>query len=646
MAEDNIYDKNFRPMPIVDLIDGNHHFIIPSYQRGYRWEEKQVMDLLTDISSFSSESGKGDSYFLQPVVVKAVNETEGNWEVLDGQQRLTTMLLILKWVVKNLLSEMMRQVYEPFLYDIKYSNRPQLDFDNPKPEDNIDSYYLSTAKMVIDEWFKEQIRKKASLEDFTKALLYNDVPKQVKIIWYVIDENGRDLESIKIFNRLNKGRIALTSSELIKALFIMDYDIRAAGDKLPAERLSMEWNEMEKEFQKNDFWYFISQDSSAIQTRIDVLFDYVTRRDEGKDSDYSYREFQRLYDFCRQKEHEKDSSQKNDIPFESSWAEDVYNMQDAWKLVRRTFDKLVAWYEDSLHYHYVGYLIAVGYTPLQISNFMEDEMRSSKESKPEYEWTEDDTIASLRKMIMGKFKIKTEYLTVESINELEYPSEFIPRILLLFNVESCRIRENVRFSFNKFKTGTWDVEHVDPQNESTLQSFDDRKRWLENIEFILRRERESPRATGLADECHKLIEDFTAKERINIAKYNEFYITINKYYAAEGGESEEDVDLSTLHKDYLSNLTLLDSATNREYKDAPFAYKRYRIIGVDKAGNKFMPPCTRNLFLKYYSDSDRKSSFLDNMRWSRADREDYLKEIHRVVDPIFNSVNNGGETNE
>ena len=83
---------------------------------------------------------------------------------------------------------------------------------------------------------------------------------------------------------------------------------------------------------------------------------------------------------------------------------------------------------------------------------------------------------------------------------------------------------------------------------------------------------------------------------------------------------------------------MLDSATNREYKDAPFAYKRYRILECDKTGERFIPPCTRNLFLKYYSDSNKESSYLDNMRWYNADQEGYLNAIHETVDPIFDSV--------
>ena len=329
------FDNNFRPLPIADLLDGNHHFIIPSFQRGYRWEEKQVLDLLEDIKQFSNDATKGNSYFLQPIVVKPSRENN-LFAVLDGQQRLTTLLLILKRLMRH-LGEDERGEYEDSLYDIKYDNRPQLDFDNPIASDNIDSYYLSESKRVIDEWFTKQIKNKISLSKFRDVLLYNQ-DRQVKIIWYAIAEDSSDLMSINIFNRLNKGKIPLTSSELIKALFIMDYDLRSDSDKLAAEQLSMEWNEMERQFQNDNFWFFISDDQTT-QTRIDVLFDFVTCRDEEKDTDYSYREFQLLYDFCREQERNNSYGR-----FDRPWATDIRNMQDAWRQIRKTFDRLLAWY--------------------------------------------------------------------------------------------------------------------------------------------------------------------------------------------------------------------------------------------------------------------------------------------------------------
>ena len=625
-----VYDKNFAPKPIADLLDGKHHFVIPSFQRGYRWEEKQVTDLLEDIKQFANDEGiKSDSYFLQPVVVKACKYNgEDAFEVLDGQQRLTTMLLVLKELLRGYMTRNDIEKYSRLLYDITYTNRPQLNFDSPNAADNIDSYYLSESHYIIEKWCKNN-------EDFTdiiRCLFYPSAKRQVKIIWYAIEEDSEDLVSINIFNRLNKGKISLTSSELIKALFIMDYDLRADGDKLPAEQLSMEWNEMERKFQNDNFWYFISDDNRGTQTRIDILFDFVTCRDDEKDADYSYREFQKLYDFCRNQERNKTNEE-----FVSEWSKDIRNMQDAWNHVRKTFDRLVAWYEDNMYYHYVGYLVAIGFTPLQIYNHLEAEKRNRKMADPEYDWTIDDTILSLRKKMMERFKQDNKYIKKDAIDEFEYKSDYVPRVLLLFNIECCRLGQNVRFAFDKFKKENWDVEHVDSQNDATLQEYDDRMRWLKNVEFTLKMEH-TDRAKELRLECQGLIDEFSERAKVNVDKYRAFYQAINKFYSAESGENDTEVDLTTKKKDYLSNLTLLDSATNREYKDAPFAYKRYCIVKNDRLGNRFIPLCTRNLFLKYYTDSNNESSYLDSMRWNSSDREGYMNAIHETVDPIFDSV--------
>lgn len=133
-----------------------------------------------------------------------------------------------------------KEIYRDGLYKIVYTNRPQLDFDNPNASDNIDCYYLSVAKRVIDHWFKEQAQNRQNLDNFKSSLLYDNNKRQVKIIWYAIDDDSGDLVSINIFNRLGQGKISLTSSELIKALFIMDCDLHSDGDRQSSEQLSME----------------------------------------------------------------------------------------------------------------------------------------------------------------------------------------------------------------------------------------------------------------------------------------------------------------------------------------------------------------------------------------------------------------------
>lgn len=94
-SSDNITLKT-----IGDFSKLKHNFFIPSYQRGYRWKKQQVTDLLSDIWDFHAKTpGPNEFYCLQPVIVKN-KQVEGQnvFEVIDGQQRLTTIYIILAYM--------------------------------------------------------------------------------------------------------------------------------------------------------------------------------------------------------------------------------------------------------------------------------------------------------------------------------------------------------------------------------------------------------------------------------------------------------------------------------------------------------------------------------------------------------------------
>ena len=629
MAEKSL-NKTFRPLSVYEFfLDNPYHFEIPSFQRGYRWERKQVEDLLNDIYSFSVGSQKNNSYFLQPLVVKAIgNPDENKWEVLDGQQRLTTVRLVLMKVISDIMSPAYKESYLDTLYDITYAIRPDLSFEAPDAKATLDGFYLAEAKATIDRWFDEKIKKRITLSRFEECLLSKDSEKQVKFIWYEIPPESTDLSSINVFNRLNKGKISLTSSELIKALFVLDLENSGDPDDTAAGQLVMEWNEMERRFQDDNFWYFISNEDRTIQTRIDLLFDFLTRKGPEEDSDYSYRLFQNLFDYCN-------AATGASVELKPFWKSiEVSDMKTAWRQIKSTFNTLVAWHEDSMYYHYVGFLVNEKSTPLAVYSSLQAAKEEEKKKDTSHEWTRDDSERCLKQLIRDKFKSKNSNLTREGIDKLEYTNgDLVRRVLLLFNIELCIKTGNQRFSFDRFKKEHWDIEHVDSQNESDLLKPEDRITWLRNIVLILEMEQCK---TGLLEECSTLLAGFdklTEGERtFPDNTYNDLYKKVNRHFsfdAAAGDSSEDKVIIENKNKDSINNLTLLNSDINRSYKDAPFPYKRYFIINQDK---------TRNLFLKYFSSSTTSVSSLDLMRWNEADKESYLQFIHDIVDPIIDPL--------
>ena len=195
---------------LVSEISGT--FYVPSYQRGYRWGEDEVLRLLNDIY----QNGK-KNYCLQPVVVR---KTENRYELIDGQQRLTSLYLIYRYM-KNV-----NPFFSDPAFDLIYETRENsADFlksiDLTKRNENIDFWFIANAYETIRKWFEEdmQIRVLHVFEYFKE---------DVKIIWYEVGENE---DAISLFTRLNIGKIPLTSAELVKAMFLSS-DVKDKSSQL------------------------------------------------------------------------------------------------------------------------------------------------------------------------------------------------------------------------------------------------------------------------------------------------------------------------------------------------------------------------------------------------------------------------------
>lgn len=180
----------------VDSSDNPLRYKIPAYQRGYRWTPTQVTQLLDDVREFTKRANPQpeEFYCLQPVVLRPNND--GAYEVVDGQQRLTTLLLILRYFNERLTAR-----YQQKLYRLEYATRSDLQIflDNPSPEaaaSNIDFFHINQAMKTISDWFDKRDNEVEAIKDgfLTKT----------KIIWFQLspEENA-----VAAFTRLNVGKI-------------------------------------------------------------------------------------------------------------------------------------------------------------------------------------------------------------------------------------------------------------------------------------------------------------------------------------------------------------------------------------------------------------------------------------------------------
>ena len=228
---------------VKELFDES--FFIPNYQRGYRWEKQQAEDLLNDIDAFINKKDKKEKeiYCLQPLVV---SEKGLQYRVIDGQQRLTTIYLILSYLKKT-----------ERIYTIKYDTRESssdflnyfADKDNNEDEiekrrnENVDYYHMALVYDTIKNWFKKHRGSDDDEKEFANVLL-----NKVKLICYNISKTGSGKVSldyeIGVFNRLNIGKIPLTDSELIKAMYLNrnNYEKNAEIESRQ-NKLANEWYE-------------------------------------------------------------------------------------------------------------------------------------------------------------------------------------------------------------------------------------------------------------------------------------------------------------------------------------------------------------------------------------------------------------------
>ena len=221
-------------------------FFVPSYQRGYRWGETEVVRLLDDI--YATEGKR--NYCLQPVVVKKNGD---RYELIDGQQRLTTIYLIYRFMNE----ESFGFIDEP-RFTLSYETRDKSEnflksIDESRKDENIDFWFLCAAYESIKKWFAARDRKST----LTNVNKYFD--EIVKIIWY---EVGEAEDAIGLFTRLNIGKIPLTNAEPVKAMFLSKGADKNV-DKEKQEEISLQWDNIEKELHNNSLWYFFDKQFST-----------------------------------------------------------------------------------------------------------------------------------------------------------------------------------------------------------------------------------------------------------------------------------------------------------------------------------------------------------------------------------------------
>lgn len=698
--------NNIRLISVRDLF--GKYFLIPDYQRGYKWEPKQVMDLLNDLYDFivkQNEPERDSFYCMQPLVVKRrylidkltltkinqeadvdslLDEVKNNtqWEVIDGQQRLTTIKLLLKYLSdkeKNYtISYVTRDDSADFLN--KINNKKE-----KNAKSNSDFYHIFKVFEAIGKWFGTDKDKKEKFID----LLFNG--DKVQFIWY---ENNED-DAIKTFAKLNIGKISLTNAELIKAIVLNQSIVKSKSESDLAIRqreIANEWDAMEKTLQNDEFWLFLHEKKYNQPTRMDFVFEILFKNNllgEPKDKDEigndNYKTFRYVDAYFNGKTDLNENKNEADVSLTKYF----------WKQVKSVFNAFYDWYNDLEYYHYIGFLVAVGSLSVAdlYSYWNGKKVRTKEYGKKGFITTLKEKIKDvMKKCLINSSDAITNLLEQQYDDDVSGHGKTKCRpILLMHNIQTIINQNNIkreddiynvpifyRFPFYQYKNEKWDVEHIDSNTTNKLDNDYDRLLWLlqyHNNNSLLQGGKTGTGANkvDLANAVKDVIDEIaknctpgpvessiiwlssmnakgiqfkwfdTSKSEPNI--FLQLYDSITTHLGTK--------NLSQAEKNQIWNFTLLDATTNRSYGNSIFPSKRRTIMAKDSGkisnlqivkekGNNifnfiqekpndnnftaFIPLITRNVFMKYYTPDAK-----DFICWDKNDADAYKNDIKTTL---------------
>lgn len=659
-------------------------FIVPNYQRGYRWDSEQIEALLNDLKDFVAQADKGMFYCLQPVVV--VKESEKSYIVVDGQQRLTTLYLMMH--LRGLGKKYSISLPGRDRQDIFLKNEVFADSADKTYLANIDNFYLRKAYDTMREWAADEANEEEF--DHFKYLFTKSDSRYgyVSVIWYDISEETGQTSperarraAMAAFRRLNYGKIPLTSAELIKALLLQtDLYPEAARElqRAVSQRRAMEWDEMEHRLANPLFASMVcgkdSERIKGISIILDLLADRINKTLQKPQKRRAYTdEREDLFPFhVIDRKIREDTEGMKDPADDSRWLrapiERSRSVSEIWSEVQRIFNILSDWFENREWFHLIGMLRQISRKPSSqfistVASLGEDKREEAgagvlrQRNKSEFRKALKKAIGKELRVDVAKendepLPADRQGLASPNLRYNEREQRKMIHILTAMNVKMIMDdpNETAYFPFHLFrKHNATSLEHIHPQNITESLDFEEAKRWLaDRKQDFLSADKEvwgrvARSAGDFKDDGDEESEEFKAaveeaRRRITHAietaegmmggeetyndKKDEIFSSLRILDRMYGDMAG--ISESDLHS--IWNMALVpqnvNSALGNSYLD------RKREILLDYKDSSFIPPATLKVFSKGY-----RPGCPGNMKfWQPEDREAYRKAIQDTYD--------------
>lgn len=200
-----------------NIFDTDMEYIIPLYQRAYAWEDRQLIQLIEDIDDVAEDA----NYYIGSLIV---SQQSGRYEVVDGQQRLTSLYLLLNCLgikTKPTLTFACREKSNYTLINIEellLENRSKLDMDR------IEVGIQRGVKILSHELGKAEFDKESFIKKLAKVIVYRiEVPENTDLNRYfeIMNTRGEQLEQHDI---LKATLMSYLSDDSEKGLFAKIWD--------------------------------------------------------------------------------------------------------------------------------------------------------------------------------------------------------------------------------------------------------------------------------------------------------------------------------------------------------------------------------------------------------------------------------------
>ncbi len=623
------------PDGVLEQNDCSTYYIGP-YQRGYKWGSasryEQVPQMLIDI--YEAMSLKTSEYFLQYITVKKSTIMGSNvLEVIDGQQRITTLSLLFYRLShhreeSNIAKD--KVIYARYLNGVECTNSifdqvDELDTKRVPPTQAAtqDLYYLISAAKCIDT-FLDILEKENLLSEYSEY-----VRKNVLII---VNIESEFVKSEDVFANLNDNKVRLTDTYLIKGLLLtnaIQRDNSNGGKRNYKEILDQRrimgrtWDEIMTWISNKDVaHYFFGKDNreEGMKCLLEFVYDAIkpARINSENEGETIITRFAEQLDKGSKKE------TTDAFPLFNKYNDIIKHTSDACKALaqlKHTYRKLRSLcdnYSNSLLYNLLGYVffsdnIRQGNIWVkEATDTFRQRILTSLIDKGENEFKHEllcitlNLIPDMDKDIDSyKKKEKRTELTEDQIREAlsrynySATNPSLRNLLLSFSVFPEITNDAFRFDFCQYDSESWSFEHIFPQHPTGRLK-------IPEIAVPIVCNAINSRITSL-DDPETISKLKAIREKIS----NEDYLE-KEDIDAIGFLYECDFDIHQC-----GNMALLSGGVNSSLSNNPYIAKRPILMSKAISGS-FVPSHTMNVFNKSLTGGD-KSFVPDLAQWTIDD---------------------------